>query len=53
MDVDYDEISEALGEAPRILRCGAVRGDRVHRVRLGDPRGHRTVMFANPEDAAA
>ncbi len=52
MDVDYDEISEALGEEPGFFDAAEFEenmsthyGRMVH---LDD----RTIMFANPEDAA-
>jgi propane monooxygenase coupling protein len=52
MDVDYDEVSEALGEEPGFFDAAEFEenmsthyGRMVH---LDD----RTIMFANPEDAA-
>jgi propane monooxygenase coupling protein len=52
MDFDYDEISEALGEEPGFFDAAEFEenmsthyGRMVH---LDD----RTIMFANPEDAA-
>ena len=52
MEVDYDEISEALGEEPGYFDAAEFEenmsthyGRMVH---LDD----RTIMFANPEDAA-
>jgi len=52
MDVDYDEISEALGEEPGYFDAAEFEenmsthyGRMIH---LDD----RTIMFANPEDAA-
>ncbi|HEY2277014.1 MAG TPA: MmoB/DmpM family protein [Streptosporangiaceae bacterium] len=52
MDVDYDEISEALGEEPGFFDAAEFEenmsthyGRMIH---LDD----RTIMFANPEDAA-
>jgi propane monooxygenase coupling protein len=52
MDFDYDEISEALGEEPGFFDAAEFEenmsthyGRMIH---LDD----RTIMFANPEDAA-
>ena len=52
MEVDYDEVSEALGEEPDFFDAAEFEenmsthyGRMVH---LDD----RTIMFANPEDAA-
>ena len=52
MDVNYDEISEALGEEPGFFDAAEFEenmsthyGRMIH---LDD----RTIMFANPEDAA-
>jgi propane monooxygenase coupling protein len=52
MEVDYDEISEALGEEPGYFDAAEFEesmsthyGRMIH---LDD----RTIMFANPEDAA-
>ena len=52
MEVDYDEISEALGEEPGFFDAAEFEenmsthyGRMIH---LDD----RTIMFANPEDAA-
>jgi propane monooxygenase coupling protein len=52
MDFDYDEISEALGEEPGYFDAAEFEenmsthyGRMIH---LDD----RTIMFANPEDAA-
>jgi propane monooxygenase coupling protein len=52
MDVDYDEVSEALGEEPGFFDAAEFEenmsthyGRMVH---LDD----KTIMFANPEDAA-
>jgi propane monooxygenase coupling protein len=52
MDVDYDEISDALGEEPGYFDAAEFEenmsthyGRMIH---LDD----RTIMFANPEDAA-
>jgi propane monooxygenase coupling protein len=52
MDVDYDEVSEALGEEPGYFDAAQFEesmsthyGRMIH---LDD----RTIMFANPEDAA-
>jgi propane monooxygenase coupling protein len=52
MDVDYDEVSEALGEEPGYFDAAEFEenmsthyGRMIH---LDD----RTIMFANPEDAA-
>ena len=52
MDVDYDEVSDALGEEPGYFDAAEFEenmsthyGRMIH---LDD----RTIMFANPEDAA-
>ena len=52
LDVDYDEVSEALGEEPGFFDAAQFEesmsthyGRMIH---LDD----RTIMFANPEDAA-
>ncbi|HLH59257.1 MAG TPA: MmoB/DmpM family protein [Streptosporangiaceae bacterium] len=52
MDVDYDEVSEALGEEPGYFDAAEFEenmsthyGRMIH---LDD----KTIMFANPEDAA-
>lgn len=52
MDFDYDEISEALGEEPGFFNAAELEesmsthyGRMVHE-------DDRTIMFANPEDAA-
>jgi len=52
MEVDYDEVSEALGEEPGFFDAAEFEenmsthyGRMIH---LDD----RTIMFANPEDAA-
>ena len=53
MDFDYDELSEALGEEPGYFGANVLEesmsthyGRMVHE-------DDRTIMFANPEDAAA
>jgi propane monooxygenase coupling protein len=55
MDVHYDEISEALGEDPGYLDAAqAAQFEETKSIRYG-PMIHeddRTIMFANPEDAA-
>ena len=52
MDFDYDELSEALGEEPGFFGANVLEesmsthyGRMVHE-------DDRTIMFANPEDAA-
>jgi propane monooxygenase coupling protein len=52
MEVDYDEISEALGEEPGYFNSAELEEDMSthygRMIHLDD----RTIMFANPEDAA-
>jgi propane monooxygenase coupling protein len=52
MDVDYDEISEALGEEPGYFNSAELEEDMSthygRMIHLDD----RTLFFANPEDAA-
>ena len=52
MDVDYDEISEALGEEPGYFNSAEFEEDMSthygRMIHLDD----RTLFFANPEDAA-
>ena len=51
MDVDYDEISEALARTPA-TSMRVQFAHHVHPVWPGAPRGRLDVMFANLQGAA-
>ena len=52
MVVDYDEISEALGEEPGYFNSAELEEDMSTHYGRMIHEDDRTIMFANPEDAA-
>jgi len=52
MDVDYDEISEALGEEPGYFDAAEFEENMSTHYGRMIHQDDRTIMFANPEDAA-
>jgi propane monooxygenase coupling protein len=52
MDVDYDEISEALGEEPGFFNAAQFEENMSTHYGRMIHEDDRTIMFANPEDAA-
>jgi propane monooxygenase coupling protein len=52
MEVDYDEISEALGEEPGFFDQSELEEDMSTHYRRMIHTDDKTVFFANPEDAA-
>jgi propane monooxygenase coupling protein len=52
MEVDYDEISEALGEEPGYFNSAELEEDMSTHYGRMIHRDDRTVFVANPEDAA-
>jgi propane monooxygenase coupling protein len=52
MDFDYDEISEALGEEPGFFDAAEFEGNMSTHYGRMIHEDDRTIMFANPEDAA-
>ncbi|MGP8001552.1 MAG: propane 2-monooxygenase effector subunit MimD [Streptosporangiaceae bacterium] len=52
MDVDYDEISEALGEEPGFFDAAEFEENMSTHYGRMIHEDDRTIMFANPEDAA-
>jgi propane monooxygenase coupling protein len=52
MDVIYDEISEALGEEPGFFDAAAFEENMSTHYGRMIHEDDRTIMFANPEDAA-
>ena len=52
MDVDYDEISEALGEEPGYFDAAEFEESMSTHYGRMIHEDDRTIMFANPEDAA-
>ena len=52
MDFDYDEISEALGEEPGFFGANILEGSMSTHYGRMIHEDDRTIMFANPEDAA-
>ena len=52
MDFDYDEISEALGEEPGFFDAAEFEEDMSTHYGRMIHTDDRTIMFANPEDAA-
>jgi propane monooxygenase coupling protein len=52
MDVVYDEISEALGEEPGFFDAAAFEENMSTHYGRMIHEDDRTIMFANPEDAA-
>jgi propane monooxygenase coupling protein len=52
MDVDYDEISEALGEEPGYFDAAEFEENMSTHYGRMIHEDDRTIMFANPEDAA-
>jgi propane monooxygenase coupling protein len=53
MDFDYDEISEALGEEEGFFDAAAFEENMSTHYGRMIHEDDRTIMFANPEDAAA
>jgi propane monooxygenase coupling protein len=53
MDFDYDEISEALGEEEGFFDSAAFEENMSTHYGRMIHEDDRTIMFANPEDAAA
>jgi propane monooxygenase coupling protein len=53
MDFDYDEISEALGEEQGFFDAAAFEENMSTHYGRMIHEDDRTIMFANPEDAAA
>jgi propane monooxygenase coupling protein len=53
MDFDYDEISEALGEEAGFFDAAAFEENMSTHYGRMIHEDDRTIMFANPEDAAA
>lgn len=52
MDIDYDEISEALGEEPGYFDAAQFEENMSTHYGRMIHEDDRTIMFANPEDAA-
>lgn len=52
MDVEYDEISEALGEEPGFFDAAQFEENMSTHYGRMIHEDERTIMFANPEDAA-
>ena len=52
MEVNYDEISEALGEEPGFFNQAELEEDMSTHYGRMIHEDDRTIMFANPEDAA-
>lgn len=52
MDVDYDEVSEALGEEPGYFDAAEFEESMSTHYGRMIHEDDRTIMFANPEDAA-
>jgi propane monooxygenase coupling protein len=52
MEVDYDEISEALGEEPGYFNSAELEEDMSTHYGRMIHTDDRTIMVANPEDAA-
>ena len=52
MEVNYDEISEALGEEPGYFDAAELEEDMSTHYGRMIHTDDRTIMFANPEDAA-
>jgi propane monooxygenase coupling protein len=52
MEVDYDEISEALGEEPGFFNQGELEEDMSTHYGRMIHTDDKTLFFANPEDAA-
>ena len=52
MDVDYDEVSEALGEEPGYFDAAEFEENMSTHYGRMIHEDDRTIMFANPEDAA-
>jgi propane monooxygenase coupling protein len=52
VDVDYDEISEALGEEPGFFDAAQFEENMSTHYGRMIHEDDRTIMFANPEDAA-
>ena len=52
MDFDYDEISEALGEEPGFFDASEFEENMSTHYGRMIHEDDRTIMFANPEDAA-
>ena len=52
MEVNYDEISEALGEEPGYFNSAELEEDMSTHYGRMIHEDDRTIMFANPEDAA-
>ena len=52
LDVDYDEISEALGEEPGFFNAAQFEESMSTHYGRMIHEDDRTIMFANPEDAA-
>ena len=52
MDVNYDEISEALGEEPGFFDAAEFEENMSTHYGRMIHEDDRTIMFANPEDAA-
>ena len=52
MEVDYDEISEALGEEPGFFDAAEFEENMSTHYGRMIHTDDRTIMFANPEDAA-
>ena len=52
MDFDYDEISEALGEEPGFFNAAEFEESMSTHYGRMIHEDDRTIMFANPEDAA-
>jgi propane monooxygenase coupling protein len=53
MDFDYDELSEALGEEPGFFGANILEESMSTHYGRMIHEDDRTIMFANPEDAAA
>ena len=51
MDVDYDEVSESLGEEPGSFDAAEFEEDMSTHYGRMIHEDDRTIMFANPEDA--
>ena len=52
LDVDYDEVSEALGEEPGFFDAAQFEESMSTHYGRMIHEDDRTIMFANPEDAA-
>ena len=52
MEVNYDEVSEALGEEPGFFNQAELEEDMSTHYGRMVHEDDRTIMFANPEDAA-